>query len=251
MLIATDPSLWIRLSEVASTNDYLAQNSFPSGTVVIAEKQTAGKGRKGRDWYSRPEDSIILSIFLSFDTYNILERLPLIPLMTGAALLVTVDHYIKQYQLASKVSLKWPNDLYLTSGDHTGKLSGILVESDMREGRFSCIIGCGLNFKGEVPGFKGYDGISLFGDSFPSRDEFISLFIKSLNANLSELYQYDTPSFLKTIRDSFYLHEKLVMIGDICYTVRGLSDDGGLFLYDAAKNKLKTIYDTSEDMVIL
>lgn len=45
---------WIHLDEVTSTNDYLKQGDFPDGTAVIADRQTAGKGRQGKTWSEAP-----------------------------------------------------------------------------------------------------------------------------------------------------------------------------------------------------
>ena len=57
-MIALEPNAekWIRLESVDSTNSFLLREDLPSGTIVIADRQTQGRGRHGRQWVS-PEGS--------------------------------------------------------------------------------------------------------------------------------------------------------------------------------------------------
>jgi BirA family biotin operon repressor/biotin-[acetyl-CoA-carboxylase] ligase len=123
---------------VDSTNTLaraLADQGAPEGTVVVAEEQTAGRGRMGRDWISPPGANLLFSLLL---------RPPLEPenvfVLTMVLALATID----AIKAASHLSclIKWPNDLYLKRK----KLAGILTEFSVREKSVEhVILGLGLN----------------------------------------------------------------------------------------------------------
>lgn len=102
-----------QLTEIGSTNDYVKSelSDAPEGTVVIADVQTAGKGRMGRDWYS-PEGGLWMSVLLQ------LSKNCLIPLTAGVAICEAFHNY------GIRPNIKWPNDILL----HGKKIAGILTE---------------------------------------------------------------------------------------------------------------------------
>jgi BirA family biotin operon repressor/biotin-[acetyl-CoA-carboxylase] ligase len=119
-------SKFYRLTEVDSTNDYVKQiiNDAPEGTVVIADVQTAGKGRKGRKWYS-PEGGIWMSVLLDHCDNCMM------PLTAAIAICEAFEPYEIQ------LGIKWPNDLLL----NRKKVAGVLTEIvDER-----AILGIGIN----------------------------------------------------------------------------------------------------------
>ena len=119
-------------STMDAAKDAVAQGAA-EGTVVIAEHQTAGRGRLGRQWLSRPEGSLLLSIIL----YPGLE---LFPRLTMAACLA-VAHSIERVT-GLRPSIKWPNDVLLGGK----KVSGILSESDVTGDTVNyAIVGIALN----------------------------------------------------------------------------------------------------------
>jgi BirA family transcriptional regulator, biotin operon repressor / biotin---[acetyl-CoA-carboxylase] ligase len=106
----------------------------PAGTLVLADSQTAGRGRKGNTWRSASSSGIWLTL---------LERpaddsgLQVLSLRVGVAAAWALDAFAEQ-----TVRVKWPNDLYV--GD--GKVGGILVEARWRGGRPDWVaIGVGVN----------------------------------------------------------------------------------------------------------
>lgn len=122
-------------TEIPSTNDYLLQlpSSELHGRVVLADRQLAGKGRRGREWQS-PDGNIFLSLGWRFNA--------------GAAKLEALSAVagICTCQALSRIGLaghgiKWPNDIHVGGA----KLAGILVE--LRSGRngTSAVIGIGIN----------------------------------------------------------------------------------------------------------
>ena len=122
---------------IDSTNSYLmarVQNDAPSGCVCFAEEQTAGKGRRGRQWISPQGKNIYGSFLWRFDNATQLNGLSL-------AVGVGVIRVLQQYGI-SNVGLKWPNDIY-SDGK---KLGGILIEvTSHNDGSASAVVGVGLN----------------------------------------------------------------------------------------------------------
>jgi BirA family biotin operon repressor/biotin-[acetyl-CoA-carboxylase] ligase len=122
-----------------STNSYLmerSQNNAPSGFVCFAEHQTAGKGRRGRQWVSPFGSNIYLSILWRFQQGGIASTSGL-----SLAMGVAVIRALKQLNI-NEVGLKWPNDIY----SQGKKLGGILIEvSGEADGPCSAVIGLGLN----------------------------------------------------------------------------------------------------------
>jgi len=123
--------------EVASTMDVahaLAVEGAPAGTMVLADAQTAGRGRLGRTWQSQPDRGIWLTLIERPRDDDALEVLSL---RLGIAAAGVLDAFAGE-----PVRLKWPNDLHL----HRGKLAGILVEARWRENRPEWLaVGFGLN----------------------------------------------------------------------------------------------------------
>lgn len=125
------------LPQIDSTNSYLmnrAQTNAPTGCVCIAEQQSEGKGRRGRQWISPQGQNIYCSLLWRFHNA---EKLNGLSLAIGVGVMRVLNHYG-----IANVGLKWPNDIY-SDGK---KLGGILVEvSTHSNGSASAIIGLGLN----------------------------------------------------------------------------------------------------------
>lgn len=124
--------------ELASTNSTaftLAGSGATHGTAVLAEAQTAGKGRLGRHWSSPPFVNIYCSLILK--NPNISPYVPWIPLVTGLALAEATRRSCN-----IEISLKWPNDLLCVDK----KIGGILCESSSHGSQVStCVVGFGVN----------------------------------------------------------------------------------------------------------
>jgi BirA family transcriptional regulator, biotin operon repressor / biotin---[acetyl-CoA-carboxylase] ligase len=131
---------------IDSTNTYarmLASRGEDEGAIVIAEEQTAGRGRLGRAWASRAGENLTFSLILR-PTIP-MEKISLLPL--GIA--VAVAQGIRQHT-SLPVVCKWPNDLLLEGG----KVAGILMESALGpQGLEHVVAGIGINVNQmEFPG---------------------------------------------------------------------------------------------------
>jgi BirA family biotin operon repressor/biotin-[acetyl-CoA-carboxylase] ligase len=123
---------------IGSTNTYLiglARQDAPSGTVCLAERQTAGKGRRGRQWISPYGSNILLSILWRF------QQGPAAISALSLAIGVAVIRALRRHGIGN-AGLKWPNDIY----SEGKKLGGILIEvAGENEGPCYAVTGLGLN----------------------------------------------------------------------------------------------------------
>jgi BirA family biotin operon repressor/biotin-[acetyl-CoA-carboxylase] ligase len=123
------------LASCDSTNSVLlarAEAGAPSGTVIIATEQTAGRGRRGRSWFASPGDSLAFSLLWRFAPGTA-------PAGLSLAIGVAVARALKKVG-ASGTALKWPNDI-LRDGR---KLGGILIEL-LPGAPHAAVIGIGIN----------------------------------------------------------------------------------------------------------
>ncbi len=124
-------------ASIGSTMDAahaLGAAGAPSGTLVLADEQTAGRGRQGRVWLSAPGTGIWLTLLVRPADESGLEVLSL---RVGLAAARALDEFA-----TDSVRVKWPNDLYVGSG----KLGGILVEARWRSARPEWVaVGIGVN----------------------------------------------------------------------------------------------------------
>jgi BirA family biotin operon repressor/biotin-[acetyl-CoA-carboxylase] ligase len=116
-----------------STNRYLldeARRGAPDGVVAVADHQTAGRGRRGREWVAPPGSSLLVSVLLRPSLAP--ERTQIVSMASGVAMVDAVERVA-----GFAPALKWPNDLVV--GDR--KLAGILAEA---EGG-AVVVGVGVN----------------------------------------------------------------------------------------------------------
>lgn len=127
------------VDEIGSTMDLgheLAAEGAPAGTVVLADAQSAGRGRPGRSWRSERGAGIWLTVIER--PADSLE-LDVLPLRVGIALAPALDAFA-----GGTVSIKWPNDLYAGAG----KLAGVLTEARWRGDNLEWVaIGVGINVR--------------------------------------------------------------------------------------------------------
>lgn len=136
----------IELKQTASTNVYtdkLLHSEKPEeGTVIIAYKQTKGKGQDKSKWESEANKNLTFSIILYPEFLNPSEQFRLIEVIS-----LGITDYIK-ILLPSKqeIKIKWPNDIYIDDQ----KLCGTLVQNSIVGSKLTeCIIGIGLNVNQE------------------------------------------------------------------------------------------------------
>jgi BirA family biotin operon repressor/biotin-[acetyl-CoA-carboxylase] ligase len=125
---------------IDSTNLFAARllqhgRKVPEGTVILAESQTAGRGRLGRSWHSAREDGIYFSMVLFPKAPPSLA--PLFTLATAVAMHDAVERYT-----GLDIDIKWPNDLLIAGRKFCGILSEMQAEVDLVK---TMIVGVGVN----------------------------------------------------------------------------------------------------------
>lgn len=136
----------VALDEVESTNleaRRLAEAGAPDGTLVIASRQTSGRGRQGRQWLS-PTGNLYMSLLLR-------PQVPIglaaqLSLVSGLAMADAVGAILPA-GAALRPAVKWPNDLLLAGEGTVGKLSGTLLESGEDARGLYVIAGIGANVR--------------------------------------------------------------------------------------------------------
>jgi BirA family biotin operon repressor/biotin-[acetyl-CoA-carboxylase] ligase len=128
--------LYATIGSTMDTAHTLGEAGAPAGTLVLANAQTSGRGRKGNAWRSPPGRGVWLTL---------LERpahasgLEVLSLRMGLAAARALDAFA-----ADRVRVKWPNDLFVAGG----KLAGVLVEVRWRGGRPDWVaLGLGVNVR--------------------------------------------------------------------------------------------------------
>jgi BirA family transcriptional regulator, biotin operon repressor / biotin---[acetyl-CoA-carboxylase] ligase len=118
---------------IGSTNDAAAALAT-EGAVVVADRQTAGRGRRGRSWFSPPGSGLYVSVVLMPRSARVDpdRATAVLTLAAGVALVEGVER-----ATGLRADLKWPNDLYV----QRRKLGGILAEADMP----AVTLGYGIN----------------------------------------------------------------------------------------------------------
>jgi BirA family biotin operon repressor/biotin-[acetyl-CoA-carboxylase] ligase len=133
------------VAETGSTNaDVLdmARRGAPEGIVLVADHQTAGRGRLDRRWEAPPGASLLVSILTRPGDRGIgHHHLHLVTAAVGVAAAEACRE-----ATGADIRLKWPNDLVLGTGEGTRKVSGLLAEGAAEDGRVGAlVVGIGIN----------------------------------------------------------------------------------------------------------
>lgn len=217
------------LSVIDSTNQYLLDrlNELQSGDACVAEYQQAGRGRRGRKWFSPFGANLYLSIYWR------LEQGPAAAVGLSLVIGIVIAEVLQSLG-ADKVRVKWPNDLYL----HDRKLSGILVELTGKTGDAAQIVsGAGINLamrrvESDVVN-QGWISLQEAGVSI-DRNALAARLIKELRAGLQLFEQEGLAPYLSRWEklDNFLNRPVKLIIGDkeIFGISRGIDTQGALLL---------------------
>lgn len=148
------------VEEVASTQDLaltLAHDAAPAGTVVLADRQVRGRGRRGRRWDDVPDGgSLAMTVLIDVPE----KGASIVPLAAGLAVIDAAAKFVDAQdgrfegrlagRPAGRLALKWPNDVVVRSaagpqGMMLEKLAGILVERERVASRDVLLVGIGMN----------------------------------------------------------------------------------------------------------
>ena len=229
----------IQRASVASTMDeidILGEAGAPSGTVVVAGKQTSGRGRAGRVWSAPPGSALFLSMLYRPDLA--VSALASLPLHVGVATAEAIDAVAR-----SSCRLKWPNDV-LIDGD---KIAGILVTTKLQgDGVRFANIGIGINctaLGSELP--PGAASIlSATGRHVPPGDV-LPVLLERLGARLDQFEAAKgRPSLTDWWDRAAFRGELVRLINDGVETVgmlAGIDSDGALLLTDERGERIRVV----------
>ncbi|WP_048058393.1 biotin--[acetyl-CoA-carboxylase] ligase [Pyrococcus yayanosii] len=215
----------IYLREVESTNDLakLLALHEDEGTVIVADRQTRGRGRIGRRWES-PEGGVWMSVILRPPL--VLEDLPKVVFMGAVAVVETLE----KFGIPGKV--KWPNDV-LVEGR---KIAGILAEGKAG----TVVLGIGLNVNNPVP-----EGAISMKDVLGSNVPLVDVF-RTLIARLDEAYSLlkERPaSIVEKAKSRMILGVPVIVVGE---DIEGIAEDidefGRLIVRKPSGEVVKVVY---------
>ena len=236
---------WIiqHYESLATTMDraeLLARHGAPERTLVIANEQTAGRGRSGRTWQGVPGAALQLTAILRPRIPP--RHLPVLPLLVGVAVAIAIEAVS-----GAEARLKWPNDVWLGDDPERQKVAGILMTSRLSAAGIEFVlVGIGVNVSTtlahlppgatslrEATGWTGHPG-ELLDALLPALDRVYDDFVRTEGK----------PSLAGWRRRAALLGE-LVSIEEhgapLTGMLAGISDDGALLLETAEDEQLRVI----------
>lgn len=217
------------LPVVDSTNQYLLDRIYElrSGDACVAEYQQAGRGRRGRHWFSPFGANLYLSMFWR------LEQGPAAAMGLSLVIGIVMAEVLRELG-APDVKVKWPNDLYLNDK----KLAGILVELTGKTGdAANIVIGAGINLSMRSPdtSIVNQQWINLQEAGVKiNRNELVARLLKRLRDTLIDFETRGLAPFVERWRelDNFIDRPVNLLIGEqkIYGIARGIDAQGALLL---------------------
>ncbi|MCA9075778.1 MAG: biotin--[acetyl-CoA-carboxylase] ligase [Planctomycetaceae bacterium] len=223
--------------EIGSTNtralELAGRRDVEHPCLVIADRQTAGRGRGANRWWSS-SGSLTFSLLMRPDVERLpLARWPELSLTVGSAVCASVSSFIAD----GDVRLKWPNDVFLNGR----KVCGILVEVPPSS-TGSIVVGIGLNINNSVdhaPEELRQTAVSLcdvYGEQLSVSDVLVSV-VQELERQFNWLSD-DVDRVRQAWRKHDLLLGRTLTIGDerktVTGTATGIDDDGALLLQTEA-----------------
>ena len=231
--------------EIDSTQNFaqqIASDKKENGTIVIAERQTAGRGRLDRKWTS-PKGGISFSLIIhpEFDV----SSSTLIPILCAVALSKSI-----KLILGIETEVKWPNDITKDGK----KVAGILVDASVQANNIDyLILGIGINFDidskklekrlSKTPNFYGINSLRKKEDKTPPK-LLVKEFLLQFEKNLSYLEKGEKSKIVKEwTKRAAGIGKKITINtsnGKISGISQGIDNDGALKL--KTKNGIKRIF---------
>ena len=231
--------------EIDSTQNFaqnIAVDKKENGTIIIAEKQTAGRGRLDRKWTS-PKGGIWFSLIIhpKFDV----SSSTLIPILSAVALSKSIKSV-----LDIETEVKWPNDITMNGK----KVAGVLVDASFQTNSIDyLILGIGINFDidtkklekrlTKTPNFYGIDSLRGKEDKTPPK-KLLKEFLLQFEKNLFQLDKGEKSKIIKEwTKRAAGIGKKITINtsnGKISGISQGIDNDGALKI--KTRNEIKKIY---------
>ena len=204
-------------------------------TLLVAETQTAGRGRLGRQWYSQRGDSLTFSLGMALEPLDWSG----LSLVVGISIAESLDEIPAS---GEHIALKWPNDLWVGKPGVERKLGGILVETATLDGKRYVVIGVGINISGQAPATAGIPP-GYLQDLFPDRPDLdapaaLLRIVPGLVQNIQAFAQFGFAPFQARFARRDVLSSRTVLLSDgLAGTAHGVSESGALLVHTSAGMK--------------
>ena len=221
------------LASTPSTNAVLARlaaQGAPEGTVVVAEKQEAGRGRMSRGWFSPPDTGLYFSLLLR-PTVEV-ARVTSLPLVIGLA----VADALATHLPAGEPRVKWPNDIWIGGRKAGGILCELQAEID---GIQHVVAGIGINVNLEARALPAElrtiaTSLKMAAGVTVPRAELLAALLAHLERDYAAWQRQGFAPFLERLRDRDALFGRSITVerasGALSGTADGVNPDGSLRL---------------------
>jgi BirA family biotin operon repressor/biotin-[acetyl-CoA-carboxylase] ligase len=216
-------------AETASTNDdakRLAREGAPAGSFVVADAQTAGRGRSGARWHSPAGENLYLSIVLRPEV-----RASAVAPFTLVVGLVVAE--VLAAKIDAPVRVKWPNDVLVRDK----KIAGVLVEAQVRGDEvLSLIVGIGVNVRSTAfppPLDRTATSLALEGERDVARADLAAEIAAGTIAATAAFAERGLAPFVERLSARDALLGAAVAAGVLRGTARGIDTEGRLVVEDA------------------
>jgi BirA family biotin operon repressor/biotin-[acetyl-CoA-carboxylase] ligase len=218
--------------EIESTNSEakaLALKGAPEGTVVVAEAQSAGRGRLGRRWTSPAGKGLLFSVVLR--PALSMNEAHLLTLVAAAAVAEAIEKHI-----AARVRIKWPNDLFIDDR----KVGGILMEVSGEQDEVDWVVlGIGLNVNTEFSELpvalrRTATSLKMAGGEAVDRSDVLATLLLCLEAHYKAAARGGFDRALSAFRERDYLLSRAISVetrqGPVVGRAAGIDDRGALLV---------------------
>lgn len=220
----------LEFETIDSTNSEAlrAAKSETADCVIISERQTGGRGSKGRTWVSIA-GNLHMSILLNFP--RDFKRHSSLSFLTANAMYSTLAGMFGERKLSCKIELKWPNDVLINGK----KVAGTLLESISVNEKTFIVIGVGVNII-EAPGAVAFPSTSLYDEGVETGAmEFMQVLMQKFDKLYRKfLYEKDFTNIRKDWLRRAYNLNKIITINDgvkeISGTFIGIDLEGAIML---------------------
>ena len=228
--------------EIDSTNIALrkfAKNDAKSGTLVTAESQTDGRGRRGRTWVSPKGSSISMSLLIRPEFEP--EKARMLTIVMALSVAQAVEK-----TTGLKAGIKWPNDIVVNNKKVTGILTEMIFDNTL--GPF-VIIGTGINvnmeeFPDEIKDMA--TSLKIESGKVQSREEIIALTMENFEDNYNKFLKTKNISLIRSEYESYLVNKdkEVIVLGEKePYKGRALGiDNEGELLVKDTEGKVNKIY---------
>ena len=220
-------TIWYETIDSTNTEALRRLDGIPSGTVLAARSQTAGRGQRGNTWFTEPGKNLTFSVVLKDLGLKASDSIRL-----NALTSVAVASLLERYGVQPVI--KWPNDIYVSGR----KICGMLIENTLDGAMLGAsVVGIGINInQREFPQLANATSLALCTGKDEALEEVLAVFLEIFEGMLSRL---DSPELWERYASRLYRLGKTARYYDILReeefegVIQGVEPDGRLCILDA------------------